>query len=101
MSRIISLEQFICENVCIAKSIPRLKSGQVFIVQVDSIVIKSAKPYLVTPGAIVHGHYGEIFYKKDMLVKFQNAMTCAKEITIEMKIEPKFCEKGVICINKR
>ncbi|KAK8345515.1 hypothetical protein V6Z11_A07G155100 [Gossypium hirsutum] len=36
--------QFICENVCIAKSGPRLKSGQVFIVQADSIVIRSAKP---------------------------------------------------------
>ncbi|TYH10918.1 hypothetical protein ES288_A07G216300v1, partial [Gossypium darwinii] len=62
-STIISLGQFICENVCIAKSRPRLKSGQVFIVQADSIVIRSAKPYLATPGATVHGHYGEILYE--------------------------------------
>jgi hypothetical protein len=32
-SRIISLGQFICENVCIAKSGPHLKLGQVLIVQ--------------------------------------------------------------------
>ena len=31
--RIISLGQFICENVCIAKSGPQLKLGQVLIVQ--------------------------------------------------------------------
>ncbi|KFK27466.1 hypothetical protein AALP_AA8G387000 [Arabis alpina] len=39
-----------------------LKSGQVLIVQRDSIVIRSAKPYLATPGAKVHGHYREILY---------------------------------------
>ncbi|CAN4076679.1 unnamed protein product [Withania somnifera] len=48
-SKIISLGQFICENVCIAKNGPPLKSGQVILVQVDSIVIRSAKPYLATP----------------------------------------------------
>ncbi|TYJ10256.1 hypothetical protein E1A91_A11G195200v1 [Gossypium mustelinum] len=50
-----------------AKSGPRLKSGQVFIVQADSIVIRSAKPYLATPGATVHGHYGETLYEGDTL----------------------------------
>ncbi|KAK2975418.1 hypothetical protein RJ640_013999 [Escallonia rubra] len=44
-----------------------LKSGQVLIVQVDSVVIRSAKPYLATPGATVHGHYGEILYEGDTL----------------------------------
>ncbi|TYI50504.1 hypothetical protein E1A91_D12G105300v1, partial [Gossypium mustelinum] len=69
-STIISLGQFICENVCIAKSEPRLKLGQVFIVQTDSILIRSAKPYLATPGATVHGHYGEIHYEGDTFVTF-------------------------------
>lgn len=50
-----SLGQFICENVCIAKNGPQLKSGQVLIVQIDSVVIRSAKPYLATLGATVHG----------------------------------------------
>ncbi|PHT86948.1 hypothetical protein T459_09054 [Capsicum annuum] len=69
-SKIISLGQFICENVCIAKNGPPLKSGQVILVQVDSKVIRSAKPYLATPGATVHGHYGETLYGEDTLVTF-------------------------------
>nr|QGT33959.1 RNA polymerase beta' subunit [Chamaesium viridiflorum] len=69
-STIMSLGQFICENVCLAKNGPHLKSGQVLIVQVDSVVIRSAKPYLATPGTTVHGHYGEIFYEGDTLVTF-------------------------------
>jgi DNA-directed RNA polymerase subunit beta' len=64
----ITLGQFICENVCIAKNAPQLKSGQVLIVQIDSVVIRSAKPYLATLGATVHGHYGEILYEEDTLV---------------------------------
>ena len=40
-STIMSLGQFISENICIAKNGPHLKSGQVLIVQVDSIVIRS------------------------------------------------------------
>nr|YP_009661538.1 RNA polymerase beta' subunit [Amphilophium paniculatum]QBA69284.1 RNA polymerase beta'' subunit [Amphilophium paniculatum]QBA69285.1 RNA polymerase beta'' subunit [Amphilophium paniculatum]QCT82790.1 RNA polymerase beta' subunit [Amphilophium paniculatum] len=69
-STIMSLGQFICENICIAKNVPHLKSGQVILVQVDSVVIRSAKPYLATPGATVHGHYGEILYEGDTLITF-------------------------------
>nr|ANP25494.1 RNA polymerase beta II subunit [Eucommia ulmoides] len=69
-STIMSLGQFISENICIAKNGPHLKSGQVLIVQVDSIVIRSAKPYLAIPGATVHGHYGEILYEGDTFVTF-------------------------------
>ena len=65
-SRIITLGQFICENSCIAKNGPHLKSGQVLIVQIDSVVIRSAKAYLAILGATVHGHYGEILYKGDV-----------------------------------
>ena len=70
-----------CENVCIAKSGPRLKSGQVFIVQADSIVIRSAKPYLATPGATVHGHYGETLYEGDTLVTFIYEKSRSGDIT--------------------
>ncbi|YP_009272151.1 RNA polymerase beta' subunit (chloroplast) [Diospyros lotus] len=76
-----SLGQFICENVCIAKNGPHLKSGQVLIVQVDSVVIRSAKPYLATPGATVHGHYGEIFYEGDTLVTFTYEKSRSGDIT--------------------
>nr|YP_010688531.1 RNA polymerase beta'' subunit [Rhodoleia henryi]WBR73287.1 RNA polymerase beta'' subunit [Rhodoleia henryi] len=80
-STIISLGQFICENVCIAKNGPNLKSGQVIIVQVDSVVIRSAKPYLATPGATVHGHYGEILYEGDTLVTFIYEKSRSGDIT--------------------
>nr|YP_009668891.1 RNA polymerase subunit beta [Erisma bracteosum]QCW93889.1 RNA polymerase subunit beta [Erisma bracteosum] len=78
---IISLGQFICENVCLVKNGPHLKSGQVLIVQVDSVVIRSAKPYLATPGATVHGHYGEILYEGDTLVTFIYEKSRSGDIT--------------------
>nr|YP_009319980.1 DNA-directed RNA polymerase beta'' subunit [Alniphyllum eberhardtii]APA19104.1 DNA-directed RNA polymerase beta'' subunit [Alniphyllum eberhardtii] len=77
----ISLGQFIYENGCIAKNGPHLKSGQVLIVQVDSVVIRSAKPYLATPGATIHGHYGEIFYEGDTLVTFLYEKSRSGDIT--------------------
>nr|UZH33375.1 RNA polymerase beta'' subunit [Phedimus middendorffianus] len=80
-STIISLGQFICENACIAKSRPHLKSGQVLIVQVDSIMIRSAKPYLATPGATVHGHYGETLSTGDTLVTFIYEKSRSGDIT--------------------
>nr|YP_740555.1 RNA polymerase beta'' subunit [Platanus occidentalis]Q09G56.1 RecName: Full=DNA-directed RNA polymerase subunit beta''; AltName: Full=PEP; AltName: Full=Plastid-encoded RNA polymerase subunit beta''; Short=RNA polymerase subunit beta'' [Platanus occidentalis]ABI49768.1 RNA polymerase beta'' subunit [Platanus occidentalis] len=80
-STIISLGQFFCENVCISKKGPHLKSGQVLIVHVDSLVIRSAKPYLATPGATVHGHYGEILYKGDTLVTFIYEKSRSGDIT--------------------
>nr|ATL60812.1 RNA polymerase beta'' subunit [Isertia laevis] len=80
-STILSLGQFICENVCIAKNGPHLKSGQVIFVQVDSVVIRSARPYLATPGATVHGHYGEILYEGDILVTFIYEKSRSGDIT--------------------
>nr|YP_010924665.1 RNA polymerase beta'' subunit [Hyaloseris cinerea]WKB11424.1 RNA polymerase beta'' subunit [Hyaloseris cinerea] len=80
-STIVSLGQFICENVWIAKKGPHFKSGQVLIVQVDSVVIRSAKPYLATPGATVHGHYGEILYEGDTLVTFIYEKSRSGDIT--------------------
>ncbi|MCL0229047.1 hypothetical protein M2T52_33585, partial [Klebsiella pneumoniae] len=65
----IHLGQFICENVCLFKSHIK-KSGQIFIVNIDSFVIRAAKPYLATTGATVHVLYGEILYKGDRLVTF-------------------------------
>nr|YP_010612271.1 RNA polymerase beta'' subunit [Trigonotis microcarpa]WAR48662.1 RNA polymerase beta'' subunit [Trigonotis microcarpa] len=80
-STIMSLGQLICENVCIAKNRPRLKSGQVILVQVDSIVIRSAKPFLATPGTTVHGHYGEILYEGETLVTFFYEKSRSGDIT--------------------
>ncbi|CAN6447270.1 unnamed protein product [Victoria cruziana] len=69
-TRIISLGQFICENVCLSKHGTCIKSGQVIMVYLDSFIIRLAKPYLATRGATVHGDYGEIFYEGDTLVTF-------------------------------
>nr|YP_010462151.1 RNA polymerase beta'' subunit [Petrocodon coriaceifolius]UUJ35976.1 RNA polymerase beta'' subunit [Petrocodon coriaceifolius] len=78
---ILSLGQFICENICIAKSAPHLKSGQVILVQVDSVVIRPAKAYLATPGATVHGYYGEILYEGDTLITFIYEKSRSGDIT--------------------
>nr|WDD39479.1 RNA polymerase beta'' subunit [Astragalus melilotoides var. tenuis] len=82
---IISLGQFICENICIAqtKNGPhlKLKSGQVLTVQKDSVIIRSAKPYLATPGATIHGHYGEILSEGDILVTFIYEKSRSGDIT--------------------
>nr|YP_009722405.1 RNA polymerase beta'' subunit [Hemiphragma heterophyllum]QGN73543.1 RNA polymerase beta'' subunit [Hemiphragma heterophyllum]QGN73629.1 RNA polymerase beta'' subunit [Hemiphragma heterophyllum] len=80
-STIMSLGQFICENICITKKEPHLKSGQVILVQVDSVVIRSAKPYLATPGATVHGHYGQILYQGDTLITFIYEKSRSGDIT--------------------
>nr|AGE93446.1 RNA polymerase beta' subunit [Xiphidium caeruleum] len=81
-SIIINLGQFICENVCLLKDESYVKnSGQIIIVHLDSLVIRSAKPYLATPGATVHGHYGEILYKGDTLVTFLYEKSRSGDIT--------------------
>ncbi|KAL4285351.1 hypothetical protein GQ457_07G013120 [Hibiscus cannabinus] len=40
-----------------------------------------AKPYLATPGATVHGHYGEILYQGDTLVTFIYEKSRSGDIT--------------------
>nr|YP_009649701.1 RNA polymerase beta '' subunit [Desmazeria sicula]QCD14687.1 RNA polymerase beta '' subunit [Desmazeria sicula] len=79
-SAIIHLGQFICENVCLFKSHIK-KSGQIFIINRDSFVIRAAKPYLATTGATVNGHYGEILYKGDRLVTFIYEKSRSSDIT--------------------
>nr|YP_009561458.1 RpoC2 [Deutzianthus tonkinensis]QAT19547.1 RpoC2 [Deutzianthus tonkinensis] len=103
---IISLGQFICENVCMAKSGPHLKSGQVIIVRMDSVVIRSAKPYLATPGATVHGHYGEILYEGDTLVTFIYEKSRSGDITqglpkVEQVLEVRSVDSISINLEKR
>uniref|UniRef100_A0AAU6SI98 DNA-directed RNA polymerase subunit beta'' n=2 Tax=Lasianthus TaxID=58410 RepID=A0AAU6SI98_9GENT len=111
-STIISIGQFICENVCIAKTIPHLNSGQVIFVQGDSVVIRSAKPYLATRGSTVHGHYGEILYEGDILVTFIYEKSRSGDITqglpkVEQVLEVRSIdsismnlEKRIECWNK-
>nr|AEX94817.1 RNA polymerase beta' subunit [Aloe vera] len=81
-STIISIGQFFCENICLFKHGPHIKkSGQILIVHVNSLVIRSAKPYLATLGATVHGHYGETLSEGDTLVTFIYAKSRSGDIT--------------------
>nr|YP_010420687.1 RNA polymerase beta'' subunit [Urera glabra]USG54406.1 RNA polymerase beta'' subunit [Urera glabra] len=80
-SIIITLGQFFCENGCIAKHGPHLKSGQVINVKIDSVVIRSAKSYLATPEATLNGHYGEILFEGDTLVTFIYEKSRSGDIT--------------------
>nr|YP_009431037.1 RNA polymerase beta' subunit [Aphyllanthes monspeliensis]ASW26473.1 RNA polymerase beta' subunit [Aphyllanthes monspeliensis] len=81
-STIISIGQFICENICLFKYGPHIKkSGQILIVHVDSLIIRSAKPYLATPGATVHGHYGKTLSEGDTLVTFIYEKSRSGDIT--------------------
>ena len=71
------------------KNAPHLKSGQILTVQMDYVGIRSANPYLVIPGATVHGHYGEILFEGDMLVTFIYEKLRSSDITQETKLKPK------------
>nr|QWL22174.1 RNA polymerase beta'' subunit [Syndiclis marlipoensis] len=105
-STIISLGQFICENVCISKYGPHIKSGQVLIVHVDSLVIRSAKPHLATPRATVHGHCGEILYEGDTLVTFIYEKSRSGDITqglpkVEQVLEARSIDSISMNLEKR
>nr|QHN54933.1 RNA polymerase beta'' subunit [Anchomanes hookeri] len=105
-STIISLGPFFCENVCLFKYGSQKKSGQVLIVHVDYLVIRSAKPYLATPGATVHGHYGEILHEGDTLVTFLYEKSRSGDITqglpkVEQVLEVRSIDSISINLEKR
>nr|YP_009268463.1 RNA polymerase beta subunit-2 [Pseudolarix amabilis]BAV19369.1 RNA polymerase beta subunit-2 [Pseudolarix amabilis] len=65
---VVSPGQFMPESVCLSEYEPLPESGQIIAVDEESLVIRSAKPYLATRKATVHGHYGEILDKGDTLI---------------------------------
>lgn len=100
------LGQFLCENIWINKNGLHLKPGQIIIVQFDSIVIRSAKSWLATPGATVHDHYGEIIYEGDTLVTFLYEKSRSNDITqglpkVEQLFEARSVEKISMHLEKR
>lgn len=96
----ISPGQFICENICISKKGPHLKSGQVLIVQVDSVVIRSAKLYLATPGTTINGLCGEILYEGDILLTFLYEKSRSSDITQGLpKVEKMFEVRSIDSIS--
>nr|WMI51306.1 RNA polymerase beta'' subunit [Hemerocallis citrina] len=81
-STITIIGQFLCESICLFKYGPHIqKFGQILIVHADSLVIRSAKPYLATLGATVHGHYGETLSEGDTLVTFIYEKSRSGDIT--------------------
>nr|YP_009141350.1 RNA polymerase beta' subunit [Lathyrus inconspicuus]AIL55876.1 RNA polymerase beta' subunit [Lathyrus inconspicuus] len=101
---IISLGQFICENICIAQMQngphQKLKSGQVITVQMDSVIIRSANPYLATPEATIHGHYGQIRSQGDILVTFIYEKSRSSDITQGLpKVEQIFEIRSIYSIS--
>nr|YP_010294571.1 RNA polymerase beta'' subunit [Xyris pauciflora]ULQ68709.1 RNA polymerase beta'' subunit [Xyris pauciflora] len=84
ISTIISPGQFICESVYLWKNEPYInvkKAGQVLIVNVDFLVLRSAQSFLATPGTTVHGHYGEILSKGDAILTFLYEKSRSSDIT--------------------
>ena len=80
--------------------------GQVIIIHIDSLVIRSAKPFLATPGATVHGHYGEILYEGDTLVTFNYEKSISGDITqglpkVEQVLEVRSIDSISINLEKR
>ena len=65
---VVSPGQLMPESVHISEDEPLPESGQIIAVDEESLVIRSAKPYLATRKATVHGHYGEILDKGDTLI---------------------------------
>nr|YP_010891193.1 RNA polymerase beta'' subunit [Peperomia latifolia]WJK72643.1 RNA polymerase beta'' subunit [Peperomia latifolia] len=79
---IISLGQFFYEKGSIYKKYrSHIKSGQIVTIHDHSLVIRSAKPHLATPGTTVHGHYGEIIYEGNTLVTFLYEKSRSGDIT--------------------
>ncbi|XLT36744.1 hypothetical protein HN873_068036 [Arachis hypogaea] len=72
----------------------------------DSILIRSANTYLATPGATVHGHFGEIFFEGDILVTFIYEKSRSGDITqglpkVEQVLEVRSIDSISINLGKR
>ncbi|KAH0851887.1 LOW QUALITY PROTEIN: hypothetical protein HID58_094408, partial [Brassica napus] len=69
-------------------------------------LLKSAKPYLATPGAKVHGHYREILYEGDTLVTFIYEKSRSGDITqglpkVEQVLEVRSIDSISLNLEKR
>ncbi|GLU24579.1 hypothetical protein SLE2022_404980 [Rubroshorea leprosula] len=69
-------------------------------------VIRSAKTFLATPGATVHGHYGEIIYEGDTLVTFLYEKSRSGDITqglpkVEQVLEVRSIDSISMSLEKR
>nr|YP_009667878.1 RNA polymerase beta' subunit [Radula japonica]QCW58654.1 RNA polymerase beta' subunit [Radula japonica] len=64
----VSLGNFFIDNFYISKFLDSLPSSQIIGIQINYLIIRLAKPYLVTEGAIIHNNYGEFVKQGDALI---------------------------------
>ena len=62
------LGSFFFDNFCILKDSGNYPSGQIIGIHKNYLVIRLAKPYLATRGAIIHNNYGEFVKEGDTLI---------------------------------
>ncbi|CAK8575623.1 unnamed protein product [Lathyrus sativus] len=66
----------------------------------DSVIIRSANPYLATPESTIHGHYGEILSQGDILVTFLYEKSRSSDITQGLpKVEQIFEIRSIASIS--
>nr|QWW92929.1 RNA polymerase beta'' subunit [Delavayella serrata] len=63
-----NLGKFLFDNFSISKESKNYPSGQIIGIRKDFLVIRLAKPYLATRGAIIHNNYGEFIKEGDTLI---------------------------------
>nr|QWW93256.1 RNA polymerase beta'' subunit [Hattoria yakushimensis] len=63
-----NLGSFFFDNFCILKYSENNPSGQIIGIHKNYLVIRLAKPYLATQGAIIHKNYGEFVEEGDTLI---------------------------------
>nr|YP_009545096.1 RNA polymerase beta [Gymnomitrion concinnatum]AZB86844.1 RNA polymerase beta [Gymnomitrion concinnatum] len=63
-----NLGKFLFDNFSILKESENSPSGQIIGIHRDYFVIRLAKPYLATRGAIIHNNYGEFIKEGDTLI---------------------------------
>nr|YP_009668292.1 RNA polymerase beta' subunit [Scapania ciliata]QCW59068.1 RNA polymerase beta' subunit [Scapania ciliata] len=63
-----NLGSFLFDKFCILKYSENYPSGQIIGIHKNYLVIRLAKPYLATRGAIIHNNYGEFVNEGDALI---------------------------------
>nr|QWW92844.1 RNA polymerase beta'' subunit [Herbertus javanicus] len=64
----LNLGKFLFDKISIAKYSKNYPSGQIIGIHTNYLVIRLAKPYLATRGAIIHNNYGEFVKEGDTLI---------------------------------
>ncbi|KAF4359998.1 hypothetical protein F8388_004505 [Cannabis sativa] len=82
------------------------EEAHVYFVEVSTTVIRLVKPYLATPGATAHGHYGEKLFEGDTLVTFIYEKSRSGDLTqglpkVELVLEVRWIDSISMNLEKR